>query len=110
MAVVLATDTYETIQPVVRRLAEQTVKERLEIVIVARLPPDSLGAHRRGLGGFAKVRLVAVAPTASPAAARAPGSREGAAPLRFIGETPPYPPPEGAAPPLKAFQGPGARG
>jgi len=108
MAVVLATDTYETIQPVVRRLAEQTVKERLEIVIVARLPPDSLGAHRRELDGFAKVRLVAVAPTASLAAARALGIREATAPLVFIGETHTYPEPEWAAALLKAFEGPWA--
>jgi hypothetical protein len=49
MAVVLATDTYETVRPVVRRLAEQTVKERLEVVIVAPLPPGALDTHRREL-------------------------------------------------------------
>ena len=32
MAVVLATDTYETVRPVIRRLREQTVKDRLEVV------------------------------------------------------------------------------
>ena len=49
MAVVLATDTYETVRPVVRRLAEQTVKERLEVVIVVPLPPGALDTHRREL-------------------------------------------------------------
>ena len=108
MAVVLATDTYETVRPVIRRLAEQTVKERLEVVIVAPLPPGALDAHRGELKGFAAVRLVTVAPTAGLAAARAIGIRAATAPVVFIGETHTYPQPEWAAALLDAFEGPWA--
>ena len=108
MAVVLATDTYETVRPVIRRLAEQTVKERLEVVIVAPLPPGALDAHRRELEGFAAVRLVTVAPTAGLAGARAIGIRAATAPVVFIGETHTYPQPEWAAALLDAFEGPWA--
>jgi hypothetical protein len=108
MAVVLATDTYETVRPVIRRLAEQTVKERLEVVIVAPLPPGALDAHRGELEGFAAVRLVTVAPTAGLAAARAIGIRAATAPVVFIGETHTYPQPEWAAALLDAFEGPWA--
>ena len=108
MAVVLATDTYETVRPVIRRLAEQTVKERLEVVIVAPLPPGALDAHRRELEGFAAARLVTVAPSAGLAAARAIGIRAATAAVVFIGETHTYPQPEWAAALLDAFEGPWA--
>jgi len=108
MAVVLATDTYETVRPVIRRLAEQTVKERLEVVIVAPLPPGALDAHRQELEGFAAVQLVTVAPTAGLAGARAIGIRAATAPVVFIGETHTYPQPEWAAALLDAFEGPWA--
>jgi len=108
MAVVLATDTYETVRPVVRRLAEQTARDRLEVVIVAPLPPGSLDGHRRELEGFAAVRLVPVAPSTGLAAARALGIRAATAPLVFIGETHTYPEPGWAAALLAAFEGPWA--
>jgi hypothetical protein len=108
MAVVLATDTYETVRPVIRRLGEQTVKGRLEVVIVAPLPPGSLDAHRQELAGFAAGRLVPVAPSAGLAAARAVGIRAAAAPIVFIGETHTYPEPGWAAALLAAFEGPWA--
>src|SRR3984893_15611286 len=108
MAVVLATDTYETVRPVIRRLAEQTVKERLEVLIVAPLPPGALDAPRGELEGFAAVQLVTVAPTAGLAGARAIGIRAATAPVVFIGETHTYPQPEWAAALLDAFEGPWA--
>ena len=108
MAVVLATDTYETVRPVIRRLAEQTVEERLEVVLVAPLPPGALDTHRRELDGFAAARLVTVAPSAGLAAARAIGIRAATAPVVFIGETHTYPEPGWAAALLDAFEGPWA--
>ncbi len=108
MAVVLATDTYETVRPVIRRLGEQTVKHRLEVVIVAPLPPGALEAHREELDGFAAVRLVPVAPSVGLAAARAVGIRAATAPVVFIGETHTYPQPGWAAALLAAFEGPWA--
>lgn len=106
MAVVLATDTYETVRPVIRRLGEQTVKHRLEVVIVAPLPPGALDAHRQELDGFAAVRLVPVAPSVGLAAARAVGIRAATAPVVFIGETHTYPQPGWATALLAAFEGP----
>lgn len=108
MAVVLATDTYETVRPVIRRLREQTVKDRLEVVIVAPLPPGSLDTHHQELEGFAAVRLVPVALSAGLAAARALGIRAATAPVVFIGETHTYPQPDWAAALLDAFEGPWA--
>jgi hypothetical protein len=108
MAIVLATDTYETVRPVIRRLREQTVRDRLEVVIVGPLPPGSLDAHHQELDGFAAVRFVPVAPSASLAGARALGIRAAAAPVVFIGETHTYPQPEWGAALLKAFEGPWA--
>src|SRR5262249_30222283 len=59
MSVVLATDTLETIRAVVRRLQQQTVRQRLEIVIVA--PDiDAIAKDATQLDGFAAVRLVPV--------------------------------------------------
>ena len=59
MSVVLATDTFETILPVVRHLRHQTVRERLELLIVA---PDieAIAKNAAELDGFAAVRLVSV--------------------------------------------------
>ena len=107
-AVVLATDTDETVRPVIRRLGEQAVKHRLEVVIVAPLSPGALDTHRQELDGFAAVRLVPVAPSVGLAAARAVGIRAATAPVVFIGETHTYPQPGWAAALLAAFEGPWA--
>ena len=93
LAVVLATDTYETVRPVMRHLREQSARARLEVVIVAPLPPHALDGHRRELDGFAAARLVPVASSAGLAAARARGIRAATASLVFIGETHTYPQP-----------------
>jgi len=107
MAVVLATDTYETVRPVIRRLREQTVKDRLEVVIVAPLPPGSLDAHHQELDGFAAVRLVrSLRRPAWPRHARSdPGGNSAG---RVHRRDPHLPQPDWAAVLLKAFEGPWA--
>jgi hypothetical protein len=89
LSVILATDRYETIRPVVRHLSRQTVRHQLEIVIVA----PSAGPFSRDedeLQGFGAVRLVGVGSIQPLSAARAAGVRAARAPLVFIGETHTY--------------------
>jgi hypothetical protein len=89
MSIILATDRYETIRPVVQHLRRQTVRGQLEIVIVT---PDqeSLGLEPSELEGFAGVRVVAIKSLHPLGVARAAGVRAARAPLVFIGETHTY--------------------
>jgi hypothetical protein len=89
MSIILATDCYETIRPVVHHLRRQTVRGQLEIVIVTP-DPESLGLEASELEGFAGVRIVAVESLHPLGVARAAGIRAAQAPLVFIGETHSY--------------------
>ena len=42
MSIVLATDSYATIRPVIRCLSKQTLKQKLEVVLVT---PDAKSMH-----------------------------------------------------------------
>jgi hypothetical protein len=107
MSVVLATDTLETIRPVVRHLRQQTVRERLEIVIVA--PDiDAIARNARELDGFAAVRLVRVQSLRPFGSARAAGVEAARAPLIFIGETHTYAHPSFAEELIGSHAGPWA--
>lgn len=102
MSVVLATDTYATLGPVITALQNQSAGSSLEIVIVA--PAGSLDAiDWRALNGFAAVRVVNVAAPLSLAAARAAGVKAATAPLVFIGETHCFPRPRMCAELAAAF-------
>jgi hypothetical protein len=107
MSVVLATDTLETILPVVRHLRHQTVRERLELVIVA---PDieAIAKDAAELDGFAAVRLVSVKSLRPFGSARAAGVEAARAPLIFIGETHTYAHPSFAEELIRAHAGPWA--
>jgi hypothetical protein len=89
LSVVLATDTYETIRPVVRHLGRQTIREQIELVIVGErgriLDVDPLETE-----GFAGVSVVQVASLFPIGPARAAGVRAARAPVVFIGETHTY--------------------
>ena len=90
MSVILATDTWDTILPVIKRLNDLTARRRLEIVLV--LPAsqtETIGTE--SLTDFAVVRIVNVDPSTPLGAARAAGVRAATAPLVFIGETHSYP-------------------
>lgn len=89
LSIVLATDRYETIRPVVAHLRRQTVRDQLELVLVGAFgstPP----AYAGELEEFAGVRIVEVDSVTSLARARAAGVRAASAPLVFIGETHSY--------------------
>ena len=107
LSVILATDTYETIRPVIAHLHRQTVKNQLEIVIVAPMEGHrDLDDHETA--GFAGVRMVELTSPLPLAAARANGVRAASAPLVFIGETHTYPHPNWAEALLEAFEHPWA--
>jgi hypothetical protein len=88
LAVVLATDRYETIRPVIRHLSRQTIRDQIEVVIVG--PDPEPAGSGDGLGGFARVACVKVESIFPVAPARAAGVRAARAPLIFIGETHTY--------------------
>jgi hypothetical protein len=89
LAVILATDCYETIRPVVQHLRRQTIRDQLEIVVVGERG-RSLGLGHPELEGFARVAVVEVESLAPVGPARAAGVRAARAPLVFIGETHTY--------------------
>lgn len=107
ISVILSTDRYETIRPVVECLRRQTVKDRLELVIIA---PDraSLGMSESDTGGLAAVRFLEVGDAERLATARAAGVRAASAPIVVIGETHTYPHPEWAEALIRAHAQPWA--
>ncbi len=98
---ILACDRYSTIRPVFECLLRQTMKERLEVVLVTPSFEDITQALAAGKQ-FAAVRIVAD-PVVNLGAARAAGVRAASAPCVFIGETHSFPHPELAAIILEAF-------
>jgi hypothetical protein len=106
MSIVLATDRYETIEPVIDRLAAQTVSEELEVVLVG--PSGDQLRAGAGLDGFAAVQTVDIASPVELGEARAAGVLAASAPLVFIGETHSYPHPTMAEELIRAHEGPWA--
>ena len=92
LSVVLATDTYATIRPVVDRFRRQTIRDRIELILIAPSADKVSGvmAHR---DEFAAIQIVED-PVADLAPARAAGIRAASAPYVFVGETHSYPHPE----------------
>ena len=105
-SMILATDTYETIRPVVERLRRQTIARQIELVLVAP-STDSVEQALAHQQEFSAVRIVEH-PTHQLAPARAAGIRAATAPVVFVGETHSYPQPGMAEALLKAFDGPWA--
>jgi hypothetical protein len=86
LGVILATDRYETIRPVIRHLQRQTIRDQLEIIMVGDTSlPGGLDAAE--LAGFARVHVETVDSLDPISVARAAGVR---AALVFIGETHTY--------------------
>ncbi len=87
LSVILPTDSYATIQPVLERLRRQTIAPRIEVVLVGnRASLATAPMHQE----FAHVRVVEVASPFSLGAARVTGTRAATAPFVFIGETHSY--------------------
>jgi hypothetical protein len=92
LSVVVVTDHFRTIRRVVARLREQTVREQLEVVIVAPSGRD-VGLDEEALDGFAGVRVVEMETIHPMSLARAAGVRAASAPIVFLGETHSFPHP-----------------
>lgn len=101
--VLLTPDSYDTVGKTVELLGEQTVRERLEILIVApseaTLEPDT-----SGWSCFARVRTVEVGEITSTAKARAEGVRQASAPIVVFAEDHSYPEPRWADALIRAHQ------
>ena len=105
ISVVLVTDHFRTIRRVVARLREQTVRERVELVI-AGPSRAALEIEDGALDGFAAVRVVETGSIHPMAGARAAGVRAASAPVLFLGETHSFAHPEFAESLIRAHQGP----
>ena len=105
LSVVLATDVYETIEPVVRALRAQTVHAELEIVLVSP-DPGPLETRAAQLDDFAAVRVVEIDSLVPLASARAAGVRSATAPIVYVGETHVFPEPGWAEALINAHAGP----
>jgi hypothetical protein len=90
LSVVLATDTFDTIQPVVACLSRQTVRSQLELIILA-TTRSALEPGHSALEGFGRVQLIEVGPFQEFAGPRAIGIRAATAPILVVGETHSYP-------------------
>jgi hypothetical protein len=89
LSVVLQTDRLDTIAPVLDRLAAQSAKARIELVLVTDAP-DPLRQAAAGLEGFAAIRVIGPGPGRPLSLARALGVEAARAPVVFLGETHTY--------------------
>lgn len=101
---ILATDTYSTIRPVVERWRQQSVRKKIELVLVA---PSAAAVspaleHRDEFGNLQIVEDTVT----DLAVARAAGIRAATAPIVFVGETHSYPQPGFAEALVTEFSGP----
>lgn len=102
LSVVIVTDTFDTIRKTVRHLREQTIADRIELVIVA---PGELDVDGAGLAELHSHRLVPVGDIRSLSWARAPGIRAASAPIVALAESHCFPEPEWAERLLAAHGG-----
>jgi hypothetical protein len=91
LSIILATDGYDTIRPVVECLRRQTIRDQIELVLVA--PPGAVDEALAYRDEFAGIRIVDD-PVADLAPARAAGVRAASSEWVFIGETHSYPHPD----------------
>ena len=104
MSVVLVTpDNYETIRKTIKHLREQTVREKLEIVIVAP-SVEKLGLVESEMKDFLQFRVVEVGQIKIMAQVKAIAVREAQAPFVVFGEDHSYPDPHWAEALITAHQ------
>ena len=105
LSVVLATDVYETIRPVLSALRRQASAREIEPIIVL-LGGGATSVRLQDLSAFPQAKVVRSVKQLPEA--RAAGVRAASAPIVFIGETHSYPQPGWAEALLSAFNGPWA--
>jgi hypothetical protein len=95
MSVILPTiHDFSTIQRTVRAMRAQTIRDRIELVIVA--PSADIEIDPREISGFANVLIVAGGPVTSSNRARIHGIREATAPIVVMSEDHCFPEPDWA--------------
>lgn len=104
MSVVLATDTYDTIRPVIASLEAQTIANQLELVLVSPFP-ETFDSAASNLTAFHSVRIEKTQLPFFLGFARADGVRAASAPVVFLVETHAYPDPEFAEKMLAVLSG-----
>jgi hypothetical protein len=93
LSYVVATDNFETIRDVVRAVADQTIADRVELVIVC--PSErELGLPPAEVTGIGAVRVIESSPIIPMSPPRAVGIRACSCALVFIGETHSFPAPD----------------
>lgn len=108
MSVVICTpDSYETIRKTTRCLREQTVKHKLEIVIVVP-SKKKLGLIDSEVEDFCQTRIVEADISSSLAAARVAGISQASAPVVVFAEDHSFPEPGWAKALIQAHKGPWA--
>lgn len=108
MSVVIVTpDDYETLRKVIRCLRAQTVRDRLQLIIVAP-SAEAIAADHSELEDFFQYRVIGIGKIGSVASANAVGFREADAPIVAFLEEHSYPNPEWAEAMIKAHQRPWA--
>jgi hypothetical protein len=109
LSVVVATDVFDTIREVVACLGEQSLHDRLELVVVTSSAAD-VAVPDEIDGRFRAVRVVEVGEEsfAELPRARAEGVRAASAPVVVFGETHSFPEPGWAEALLEAHRGPWA--
>jgi hypothetical protein len=108
LSVILVTpDCYQTIRKTIRSLGAQTVRNRLEIVIVAPVQ-RSLCPVEKELEGFHSVKVIEFGEIQTLAAPRAVAVRAASAPLVALGEDHAFPDPRWAETLIQAHRQPWA--
>jgi hypothetical protein len=92
LSVILPTcDDYSTIRLTVRALARQTIRDRIELVIVA--PVDDPGVNEKEVAAFSSVKVVNGGPLRTSNIARSAGIRVASAPVVALSEDHSFPEP-----------------
>ncbi len=105
--VIVAPDGWAAIRETIKHLREQSVRDRIEIVVAAPAA-DRLGPDASELAGFCGVKTIEVGPIGSTAKARAMAIREASAPIVAFAEDHSYPEPKWAEMLIRAHQEPWA--
>ncbi|MGH9422743.1 MAG: glycosyltransferase [Thermoanaerobaculia bacterium] len=103
LSVILPTcDNYSTIRLTVRALSRQTIRDRIELVIVA--PVDDPGVNEDEVAAFGKVTIVNGGPLRTSNISRSAGIRAASAPIVVLSEDHSFPEPDWAEALLKAHE------
>lgn len=105
LSVVVATDSFATVERVVDVLCRQTIADRIELVLVTPAPDEVDAAAAAAGAALAAVRVVQIDDLVPLSAARARGVAAATADVVFLGETHSYPQERFAEELLEAHRG-----